>query len=152
MSSELQKCKIISKHRRWRWGDQEKIRGQLKAVSLHAVSQKSLKCLLNYSNSLCSAALTTKTISSFRSLWRLIEAAKDILILILSKTNIISLNEKNLKKVISKFSELTRGCKEMNAQKKFLKFCIASSCISHYHICKVIQLCTRNRYKVNLEP
>lgn len=71
---------------------QEKIKGQLKTVSLHTVSQKSLKCLLNHPIRLCPAALTTKTISSLRNLWRLIAAARDILIL--SKADIISLSEK----------------------------------------------------------
>lgn len=90
--------------------------------------------------------------SSLRNLWRLIEAAREILIL--SKANIISLSGKSLKKTIPKFSELNRGCKEkMNPQKKFLKFCLASSCINDYHVYKVKQqLCTGNRCKVNLKP
>lgn len=53
--------------------------GNLETVSLHAINLKSLKCLLNDSAILSPAALTTKAVSSLRNLWRLIEAARDVL-------------------------------------------------------------------------
>lgn len=72
--------------------------------------------------------------------------------LLLSKANINSQSKKSLKKTISKFSELTEGCrKKMSPRRKFLKFCLANSSVSDYHTYKVKQqLCTRNTRKVNL--